>query len=126
MEKSINIAEIAPGLYSIIKSGSTAKNRKVIRDKGQSLLEFPSDYTLIDIETTGLDPRYDRIIEMSALKVRQNEVVGKFNYLVKYPDDNSVPFEITNITGISEDMILNDGVIMDDILKNMLILLIKI
>lgn len=117
MEKSINIAEIAPGLYSIIKSGSTAKNRKVIRDKGQSLLEFPSDYTLIDIETTGLDPRYDRIIEMSALKVRQNEVVGKFNYLVKYPDDNSVPFEITNITGISEDMILNDGVIMDDILK---------
>ena len=33
------------------------------REKGNSLLEFPTDYTIIDLETTGYDPRYDEIIQ---------------------------------------------------------------
>lgn len=41
---------------------------KFSREKGQSLIATPSDYTVIDIETTGLDPRYDEIIEIGAIE----------------------------------------------------------
>ena len=33
-------------------------------NKGNSLLDFPNSYTVIDIETTGLDHKYDQIIDM--------------------------------------------------------------
>ena len=37
-------------------------------NKGHSLIAAPDTYTVIDIETTGLDSRYCEIIELSALR----------------------------------------------------------
>lgn len=51
--------------------------------KGNSLLLFPNDYTVIDIETTGLSPEYDEIIEICALKYRNKTLIDKFCSLVK-------------------------------------------
>lgn len=59
------------------------------RNKGTSLLQFPSDYTVIDIETTGLSPNYDSIIEISCIKYRNNIEVDSFSSLVQPP-----PFHI--------------------------------
>ncbi|MBV1708982.1 MAG: hypothetical protein KMY54_03895 [Erysipelothrix sp.] len=73
------------------------------RNKGESLLRFVDDYTVVDIETTGTSLYYDEIIEISASKYRNNELVGRFSNLVKC---NRVinPF-ISELTGISNDMI---------------------
>lgn len=38
---------------------SIRKQTPNIRKKGKSLLELPDDYTVIDIETTGLDTSYN-------------------------------------------------------------------
>lgn len=94
-----------------IRIGVPGQKQGITRDKGQSLLLFPSSYTLIDLETTGFDPRWDRIIEVGALRVRDHEVVGSYSHLVSYPgaEANYVPAEITDITGISEQMILDEG-----------------
>ena len=43
------------GSFSV--ENSNYKKKK--RNKGKSLLDFPKNYTVIDIETTGLDPTYD-------------------------------------------------------------------
>ena len=61
-----------------------SKKESVIRkNKGQSLLVFPDNYTVFDIETTGLDPKYDEIIEIGALKIRNNKIIDQFSFLIK-------------------------------------------
>lgn len=69
--------------------------------KGKSLLLFPADYTVVDIETTGLDPRWDEIIELSALRVRSGEVCGRFSTLVK--PENKISDFVTSLTGITNE-----------------------
>jgi len=71
--------------------------------KGKSLIDFPADYTIIDLETTGFSPKYDSIIEVSALKIRNGEISDSFSSLVK-PYDEIDDF-ITGLTGIDDDML---------------------
>ena len=59
--------------------------KKIKRNKGKSCLLFPDNYTVIDIETTGLDSRYNSIIEVAAIRVRNNNIASTFSSLVK-PD----------------------------------------
>lgn len=70
---------------------------KTTRLKGESLLDFPSNFTVIDIETTGLMPTYCEIIEIGAVKVRNWEIVDTFQALI-YPilDYDSYKEEIIN------------------------------
>lgn len=51
--------------------------------RGISILDWISDFTGIDIETTGLITDYEEIIELSALRVRNNIVINSFSVLVK-------------------------------------------
>lgn len=73
------------------------------RNKGESLLIFPNEYVVIDIETTGLSPEYDEIIEIGAIKIKDNEVVEEYNSLVK-PKQKISSF-IENLTGITNEMV---------------------
>lgn len=58
--------------------------KRLQRDKkGISTIDIINDYCVIDIETTGLDSKYDEIIEISALKVRNNKVIDQYTNLVK-------------------------------------------
>lgn len=50
--------------------------------KGLSLLDFPKSFIVIDIETTGLDPSNDSLIEVGALKVQDEKVVDTFSSLI--------------------------------------------
>lgn len=68
-----------------LHSTTTDKKTKTIRNKGKSLLQFPSEYSVIDIETTGLDSHYDSIIEIAALKIKDNKIVSQYSSLVR-PD----------------------------------------
>lgn len=89
---------------------------KTIREyRGQSLFSLPDDYTVVDIETTGLDPSASEIIELSAIRCRGREKTAFFSTLVK-PLVPVSPF-ITSLTGITNGMLLNapriDGVLDD-------------
>lgn len=88
--------------------GKFMKNDKRIF-KGKSLISFPDSFTVIDIETTGLSPDYDEIIEVSAIKVSNNSIVDSFSSLVKptknIDNDIYVSDFITGLTGITNEML---------------------
>ena len=73
------------------------------RNKGNSLLTKLERFVVIDLETTGYDPRYDQIIECAGIKVVNNKIVDTFESLVK-PTIKIDSF-ITELTGISNDMV---------------------
>lgn len=87
------------------------------RKKGDSLICFPEEYVVIDIETTGFDPSVDKIIEIAAIKVSDNEIIDTYQSLVK-PQQPISDF-ITRLTGISNDDVENSPYI-DDCLPNFL------
>jgi DNA polymerase III epsilon subunit-like protein len=57
----------------------------------------------LDIETTGGSPYDSRITEIGALRVEDGEVVGTFSQLLN--PEQKVPWFITNLTGITDDML---------------------
>lgn len=61
-------------------------------------------YTVFDLETTGLDPNTDEIIEISAIRVENGQQVAEFSALVQ-PTDHLVSLDITQLTGITNDML---------------------
>lgn len=60
-------------------------------------------YVVFDIETTGLDTRYDRIVEIGAVKVEDGEVIGEFSMLMN-PGVN-IPPSVTAINNITNEMV---------------------
>ena len=83
---------------------SVDNTEKPRRDsKGKSLLKFVKSYVVLDLETTGLDPRYDEIIELAAIKVVDNKIVDDFSTLVK--PTASIGDFITELTGIDNAMV---------------------
>src|SRR5512136_469305 len=54
----------------------------------------------LDLETTGLDPQRDAIIEIGAVKFRGDEILDIFATLVN--PARSIPPKITDLTGIAD------------------------
>lgn len=73
------------------------------RNKGKSIIDFPESYVLLDIETTGLSPDYDSIIEIGAIKISHDKIIDEFHSFVAYDDE--LPEFITELTGITNEML---------------------
>lgn len=81
-----------------------------ISKKGISLFEIPTDYTIVDLETTGLSPATDVIIEVAAFKYKNNELTDKYTTLIKPIDKDTetvihIDDFVTNLTGITNEMV---------------------
>ncbi|TEU16336.1 MAG: hypothetical protein E3J21_11075 [Anaerolineales bacterium] len=57
-------------------------------------------YVALDLETTGLRPEHDAIIEIGAVKFRENEVLETWSSLIN--PQRSIPHKITQLTGITQ------------------------
>ena len=66
-------------------------------------INFPEDYVVLDLETTGLSPASDEIIDIAAVRYISGAKVSEFSTLVK--PSIPIPQEITDITGITDDMV---------------------
>lgn len=62
-----------------------------------------NEYVVIDTETTGFSPKWCKIIEVCASKVKDGKIVETFTTLIN-PDIQISEF-ISDITGITDDMV---------------------
>lgn len=74
-------------------------------------------YTVFDIETTGLSQRFDTIIQISCLKVRNEEVIDSFNTFVN--PKRHIPENIQDLTQITDEMV-KDEPVLEDIMPSFL------
>lgn len=74
---------------------------------------IPKMYPVIalDLETTGLDPRRDAIIEIGAVCFDGEKIIGKWQSLIN--PQRPVPAMITQLTGITSQMVIQAPVIKD-------------
>ena len=72
-------------------------------------------YVAIDIETTGLDAKQDKIIEIGAVKVIDGEETERFSTFVN--PRRELPERIVQLTGIQASM-LEDAPDIEDVIKD--------
>jgi CRISPR-associated protein Cas2 len=66
-----------------------------------------NSYVIVDVETTGLSAKKNEIIEIGALKITNGVISAEFQRLIK--PKNSVPPFIENLTGISNELLREQG-----------------
>ncbi len=63
----------------------------------------PSTFCVFDIETTGFNPKYDKITEIAVCKVKDGKIIDEFTTFVN-PERN-IPKEVQELTHITPDMV---------------------
>lgn len=71
--------------------------------KPHSGLLTDEEFVVFDLETTGLSPSVNEIIEIGAVKIRNNEIIDRFARFVR--PENNIPVEIQRLTGIFPEMV---------------------
>ena len=66
-----------------------------------------TEFTVFDIETSGLDPVRDDVLEIAGLKMRGLEIVGRFEQLIQ--PTRGIPPEVEKIHGLNEIFLLVNG-----------------
>lgn len=69
---------------------------------------FPNSYVVFDFETSGLEPEWCQVIQMSALKVINGKSQPAFNRFVKCP--KKLDKKITELTGITDERLAVEGI----------------
>lgn len=77
-----------------------------------------NSYIALDLETTGLNPKQDKIIEIGAVRVENGQETGRFHTMLN--PHRELEERITELTGIAWDM-LKDAPILWIFLKNFLL-----
>jgi DNA polymerase-3 subunit alpha (Gram-positive type) len=74
-------------------------------------------FVVFDLETTGLNSRNDRIIEIGAVKVEEGRITDRFSEFVN--PERPIPYKIEHLTSISDDTV-KDAPTIDVILPKFL------
>ena len=85
--------------------------------QGKLLNEYIEDYVVFDLETTGVSPYNDEVIEISAVKARKGKVVEEFSELVN--PQRTIPFAASRVNNITDDMV-SDAPFFDEVLRHFL------
>ncbi len=72
-------------------------------ERGKRLSLYTRDYVVFDLETTGLSPEADEMIEISGIRVREGKAVEEFSTLVN--PGRPIPYAASRVNGITDRMV---------------------
>ncbi len=102
-----NKEEVKSGFKHVNEEYHTVFPQKYIDYEQSGIFDqektFPGNYVVFDLETTGLEPTKDEIIEIGACKIVNGRIDETFATFVK--PSRHIPKEITTITGITDEMV---------------------
>lgn len=81
------------------------RNGLAVRNKGKRWNKYVKDYVVFDLETTGVHPERDVIIEISAVRVCDGKAVAEYSTLVN--PKRHIPAGATAVNGITDDMVMD-------------------
>lgn len=84
---------------------------------GKKLNRYVPDYVIFDLETIGTSSASDAVIEISAIKVQNGQVVDEFSTLVN--PCRPIPYWASEVNGIYDDMV-EDSPVFEDALQDFL------
>jgi DNA polymerase-3 subunit epsilon len=87
-----------PGFHQRIPVAGPDSGYSRITQKSSTIL-----YAIVDIETTGGQPDRDRITEIAIVLHDGQQVVDRYETLIN--PGRSIPYEITRLTGITDEMV---------------------
>lgn len=82
------------------------------------LEEYNQELVCFDIETTGLNPEQDDIIEIAAVITKNGVLIKEFQCLILI--DKTISAEVTEITNITNKMVQEEGIPLTEALTNFL------
>lgn len=98
---------------------SNAAKKQLISNvqKASRKPSIPDEFVVLDIETTGLDIKNDRIIEIACIQYKNDSELTRFAKLITISGE--IPQKIEKLTGITNEMLLKEGVLLSDVLKEL-------
>ena len=75
-----------------------------------------TDFTVFDLETSGLNPENDEILEIAALKLKGKDIAGRFEALVQ--PTKAISLEVEKVHGLNEIFLLVNGRSIKDVLSD--------
>jgi len=90
------------------------KDPSVVRPEKQ---DIDGEYCVLDLETTGLSFRTEKITEVGIIKIKNGEVIDEFECFVN--PEKPIPYEVIKVTHITDDMV-RDARKIEDVLPEFL------
>ena len=69
----------------------------------EELSIWDANFIVVDVETTGNNPRDNRIIDIAAVNVNNGQITGEFSSLIN--PHQFIPYFITQMTGITNEAV---------------------
>ena len=94
---------------------SHAAKRQMARRTHTKAGAEPESFVILDLETTGLNPAEDSIIEFAAIRVEGGEETARFACLVQY--HGRLSEKVVRLTGITDRLLEEQGAPLEQVLQ---------
>lgn len=104
--KSLSKKRMGFSKASRLRISRRAQNRQVSELSVQQEV-YPSNYVVVDLETSGLDVEGSEIIEIGMLRVVDDEIIDTFHTLIK--PRQVISKQIERLTGLNNEVLTREG-----------------